>query len=273
MRRLLALLLVACGSPPEPTIPDAPPVGTTPSPSVTAPSSSFVSPHLPFGLPKGHQDIVLDRRYFVVGFDPKIHLARWVAWKLERADLGPIARASSFHPDPAQPWVQDADYVRTGYDRGHLCPSADRTATEEANRATFVLSNVQPQVHELNAGPWEDLEKKGRDLARAGHVVYVVAGGLFDPTSLVIMKHEIPVPSSSFKIIVVLEPGEGASAVTASTRTLAVIMPNDISAKHRQWADFTTTIRSIEERSGYDFEPALPRALQEVLEARVTPRD
>ncbi len=262
MRAMLLLLLVACGSPPEPAVP--PPVIPEPPPVVSLPPG-FVSPHAPFGLPKGRHDVVLDRKYFVLGFDPQIHLARWAAWKLERSDLGPVARSSGFHPDPAQPWVQDADYVRSGFDRGHLCPSADRTATEEANRSTFVLTNVHPQLHELNAGPWEDLEKKGRELVRAGHVVYVVAGGLFD-SSPVIMHHEIPVPASSFKIIVVLEPGEGASAVTAKTQTIAVIMPNDASAKHRQWTDFTTTIRAIEDRSGYDFEPDLPRAVQDALE-------
>lgn len=273
MRRLFALLLVACGSPPEPAVP--PPVIHEPPPLVTpiTPPTGFVSPHLPFGVPKGGRDVILDRKYFVVGFDPRIHLARWVAWKLERADLGSIARTSAFHPDPSQPWVQDSYFVKTGYDRGHLCPSADRTATEEANRSTFVLTNVHPQLHELNAGPWEDLEKKERELARAGHVVYVVAGGLFDASDPLIMSHEIPVPESSFKVIVVLEPGEGASAVTASTQTIAAIMPNDASVKRRPYADFTTTIRSIEEKSGYDFEPELPRALQDVLEARVTARD
>lgn len=256
MRVLSLLLLVACTPRPEPVTPLPPPVIPEPPPRPTAPT------HLAMGIPKGRPVTILDRKYFVLGFDPELHVARWAAWKLEKEDLGSVARSQGFHPDPAQPFVQDADYVRSGYDRGHLCPSADRTSTEEANKATFVLTNVHPQRHELNAGPWEDLEKKSRALAREGHVLYLIAGGIFDAAPPKIGRG-VPVPVRSFKIVVVLEPGQDASAIRPNTPALAVTMPNDESAKQKSWEQYLTTIRSVEDATGFDFDPNVPTDVQE----------
>lgn len=45
------------------------------------------------------------------------------------------------------PWsVGNGDgYYRSGYDHGHICPSADRLMSFEQNYQTFYLTNMQPQ--------------------------------------------------------------------------------------------------------------------------------
>lgn len=57
-------------------------------------------------------------------------------------------------------------YRRSGYDHGHICPSADRLCTREANIQTFYLTNMQPQIHAFNTGVWEEMETKVRNLAK-----------------------------------------------------------------------------------------------------------
>ena len=256
MRALALLFLIACGPPAEPHTP------TPPAPPTAIPVPVPLRAGFALGLPVGHHDVVLDRGSFVLGFDEELHVARWAAWKLEKSDLGKASRSERFHPDPNEPFVQDSDYLHSGFDRGHLCPSADRTATPEANLATFVLSNVQPQLHELNAGPWEELEKKERDLVREGRSLYIVAGGLFDASPKRIGRG-VAVPRASFKVIVAaLDPG----AVRADTPTLAVVMPNEKSVKLEPYTAFVTTIRSVEESSGYDLDSLVPREIQDALE-------
>lgn len=76
----------------------------------------------------------------------------WVAWHLAKSDIGP-ARRSSFRPDPLLPadrQIRPTDYTRSGYDRGHVCPSGDRTRDSEYNGQTFVMSNMLPQAPALN---------------------------------------------------------------------------------------------------------------------------
>jgi endonuclease G len=63
-----------------------------------------------------------------------------------------------------------------GYDRGHLAPSADRTRNEADNSSTFLMTNMMPQVPELNRGVWGDLEEYCRSLVQQGKELYIVAG-------------------------------------------------------------------------------------------------
>ena len=103
--------------------------------------------------------------------------------------------------------VTENDYRGSGYERGHLCPSAGRTGTVEANDATFLMTNMQPQLHALNAGPWSVLETYGRQLARAGKQVAIVAGGIFHAQTTTIGPG-IALPSANFKVLLVLMPGQ-----------------------------------------------------------------
>jgi len=76
----------------------------------------------------------------------KTHTANWVSWQLNRSWIGTAARQDNFRPDEALPdaWykVRPNDYTGSGYDRGHIAPSADRTRNEADNSATFLMSNM-----------------------------------------------------------------------------------------------------------------------------------
>jgi endonuclease G len=234
------------------------------------------SVHLTLGIPRDadpSDDRLLDEHSFVVSYSPVKRVPNWVAWRLDHSYLGHVKRKNDFRPDPALPaelyHVSESDYLHSGYDRGHMCPSADRQDSPEDNSLTFLLTNVEPQLHELNAGPWEKLEAYERDRAREpSAALYIVAGGIFaDPFPTI--GNGVAVPHANFKIIVVLRDGQGALDVRENTEVLAVIMPNERAVAERNWTEFLTSVDEIERATGYDFLNAVPEATQRVLEARV----
>jgi len=167
--------------------------------------------------------------------------------------------------------VTSHDYLHSGYDRGHLCPSADRNATVEMNSLTFLMTNIVPQLHELNAGPWEKLEEHERRLAEVpGAELYIVAGPLFDTDSRTIGRG-IAVPRATYKVIAMLATGQSANEVTPRTPVISVVIPNDAAVGARPWTDFVTSVDDVERQSGYDFLNAIPDDVEAVLEAQTLP--
>ena len=117
-----------------------------------------ISPHLPFGNPSEagsdtNNQLVL-RQQFAASWNAKKRIANWVAWRLVASDIGDTER-SQFYADPEIDTPTPKDYTRSGYDRGHLCPSKDRSDTPENNKAVFTMLNILPQSPACNRGPWE----------------------------------------------------------------------------------------------------------------------
>jgi endonuclease G len=219
-------------------------------------------------------DVILDEHDFVLSFNPRLLNPNWVAWQLDSRYLGGVRRRDDFRADESLPAsatrVTPRDYLHSGYDRGHLCPSADRTATEQMNSLTFLMTNMVPQVHELNAGPWERLEDHARDLAKkAGVELYIVAGPIFDPIPKTIGRG-VAVPSATYKVIVVLSTGQDATHVTRDTPVISVVIPNEARVSGHPWNEFTTTVDDVERQSGYDFLKAVADDVEVALEAKAS---
>ena len=240
-----------------------------------SPANWSANPHLALGLPTDSDpsdEVLLDERVYVASYAPRRNTPNWVAWRLEKGDLGKARRKNDFRADPLLPWnvyhVVPEDYAHSGFDRGHLCPSGDRTRDEDANSRTFVMTNIQPQVHELNAGPWEKLEAYERELAqRPGKVVYIVAGGIFGQAPQMI-GHDVAVPQANYKIIAVLEQGQTPNDVTQDSEVVAVRMPNEAGVGKQSLREFVVSIDDLERETGYDFLSNLPYEVQRAVEAR-----
>jgi DNA/RNA endonuclease G (NUC1) len=106
--------------------------------------------------------------------------ANWVSWRLDASWIGSAPRQDDFRPDSVLPagWYQatSEDYSGSGYDRGHLVASGDRTRSIPDNSATFLMTNIIPQLAANNQGAWEDFESYLRTLAQAGQEIYIIAG-------------------------------------------------------------------------------------------------
>jgi endonuclease G, mitochondrial len=233
------------------------------------------SPHLALGVPTDadpSDDVLLDEHDFVVSFNPKRMDPNWVAWQLDARYFGTVRRRDDFRADESlpvgAPRVTPHDYHHSGYDRGHLCPSADRTATEEMNSLTFLMTNMVPQVHEANAGPWERLEEHERDLAkRTGAEIYIVAGPIFDANPKTIGRG-VAVPRATYKVIVALSAGQNATHITNDTAIVSVVIPNEAGVSGHAWTEFSTSVDEVERQSGYDFLNAIVDDVEIALEAK-----
>ena len=112
--------------------------------------------------------------------------------------------------------VQFTTYTGSGFDRGHLCPSKDRSAAEKDNDAVFLMTNIIPQSPACNQKGWERLESYCRDLAFKGKELYIAAGphgigGTDDngKKKLTIGRAApfVTVPTSVWKVVLVLDKG------------------------------------------------------------------
>lgn len=196
--------------------------------------------------------------------------ANWVAWRITESDLGTADRQNNFRPDPNLPKnftrVTPTDYTGSGFDRGHLCPSADRSGDIEANSQTFLMTNIVPQTPDLNRNVWERFESYSRELVKKGKVDLYVVAGVYGVKGK--LKNKVSVPTNCWKIIVALPPGADVSAINEKTHVIAVDMPNAAGIANTDWRKFRTTIRAIEQKTGYNFLSNLPPNLQNELENR-----
>src|SRR5262249_10997142 len=152
----------------------------------------------------------------------------------------------------SMPQASLADYSGSGYDRGHMCPSGDRTLTTTANSETFYLSNMVPQAANNNRGPWEKLETYSRNLASSGKELFIIAGGVYTPSPGTIGSGA-SAPAEPFKAIAALDsPSAGPADVTNSTRVISVLMPNDDSniSMSDDWKDYRVSVDDIEGLTG-----------------------
>lgn len=114
---------------------------------------------------------------YTVAFDTDRRQPSWVEYDLSPSEVVSARRASfPFSPDPRFPESDvAADYVRSGYDRGHMAPAADFNWSTNALRETYLFSNICPQTPTLNRGRWREIEAELRALAASGTVRIVTA--------------------------------------------------------------------------------------------------
>lgn len=196
--------------------------------------------------------------------------ANWVAWRIAESDFGTADRQNNFRPDVNLPKnftrVTPTDYAGSGFDRGHLCPSADRSNSPEANSQTFLMTNMIPQTGDLNRNVWERFETYSRDLVKKGKVDLYVVAGVYGVKGK--LKNKVSVPTNCWKIIVALPQGADFSAINENTHVIAVDMPNVAGIGNIDWRKFRTTVRAVEQKTGYNFLSNLPQNLQDALENR-----
>lgn len=235
--------------------------------------------HLEFGTPRDDtpdDDYLMRKRQYALSYNPRRNGANWVAWNLNRTHFGAAPRSNAFTADPELPRrfarVITSDYSGSGYSRGHMVRSEERTATPADNAATFLLTNILPQTQDLNAGPWLGLERYLQEQAqRGGREIYVIAGGIYPPRPETLNgRGKVAIPTRTWKIAVLLPYGQGLRDVTSARqlRVIAVDMPNETGIATRPWRDYQTTVDALEKATGYDFLDRLPDAIETVVESR-----
>ncbi|MCX7764744.1 MAG: DNA/RNA non-specific endonuclease [Bacteroidia bacterium] len=205
-------------------------------------------------------------RYYALCYDEEHEQPRWTVHILQREKLksGKVRRTQDFRPDPLVPHqsAQLADYRGSGYDRGHLVPAGDFKWDSTAMSETFYLSNMSPQLHEFNAGIWEEVESTVRQWALQKGTLVVFTGPVLKEVRKRIGESRVSVPSAFYKVVYDLNEKFPAAA--------AFIVPHAPSSKPP--TSFLVRVDSVEKLTEIDFFPALPDEIEERIESRLERR-
>ena len=236
--------------------------GTQPSSDRSKPVIADVPGHPGFPVIAGHYEIV-EHDYYTLSYNEQYEQPNWVMYRLTKEMLAPskLKRQDDFRSDPEVDTgsATKKDYVRSGYDRGHLVPAADMKFSKEALSETFYMSNMSPQAPGFNRGMWKDLESQVRNWARNDDDYYIVIGPVFTGDMGAIGPNGVAVPEYYYKIIVDLqEPHQKA---------IAFLMKN--TRLEGELLDYAVPIDSIETLTGIDFFAALPDEFEDWLEGTV----
>jgi len=266
MRRILLssllfslVFLVSCKK-------DVPDNGSGNPPSITIPDNDHLLPGNPSDAqtnPILSTNYLKDNIYYKLSYNSTTATPNWVAWHLQSEDLGSTSRQDDFRSDNTLPtaWyrVSSTSYSGSGFDRGHNCPSADRTGSVAANSSTFFMTNMIPQAPTLNQGPWAGLEDFTRSsLVGTTNEAWVFMGNYGNSGGVgsngaftTIDNGRVKVPAKVWKVIVVIPKGNGdLSRLTRTATVLCVSMPNDnrlytVSNKNA-WRDYLISVSALE---------------------------
>ena len=158
---------------------------------------------------------------------------------------------------PSQYRFTSDPYKGSGYDHGHICPSADRLRATEANYQTFFITNMQPQTPAFNGthrtiksdwSPWYRLEDRTRTWAGKSDTLYVCKGGVIgsNPSYIGSGSNRIPVPEYFF-VALLSKKGNDYHAV-------GFWMKHESSYdRQHPLSEYTMSIQELEGKTGLDF--------------------
>lgn len=211
--------------------------------------------------PQFLQSQILRRKAYTVSYNKETRCPNWVAWHLtaEHAD-GLLKRHNSFREDEdvRRPRATLEDYKGSGWSRGHMCPAGDNKWDELAMEESFLLTNVCPQNQSLNSGVWNRIEMDCRQWARKYGEVFIVCGPvLLKREHETIGKNRVVVPEAFFKVVLCMKD---------KPKAIGFVIRNNEGKKKRDM--FVNSVDEVERITGYDFFPALPDEVENVIEAK-----
>jgi len=190
----------------------------------------------------GQDVVILKHQNYTSHFSKSKKYPVMVQWETTTAMVGcptPLKRKDNFKPDPQLPNETNigADYVKSGYDRGHVMPAADNLCqTPIVQDECFYFSNMIPQTHRLNAGDWKSLETATRNWALISAKVRVWSGAVGEQKKI----GSISVPTQCWKVIEI-----------AGKKT-AYLFNNDLSNPDG-FANNEVPVSQIEKLTGFKF--------------------
>jgi len=204
---------------------------------------------------------VINRTAYTFAYNEEHEQANWVAYVLTQAHLGDgVERSNRFMEDPlvSTQTASNADYAKSGYDRGHLAPAADMSWSLQVMQESFYYSNMSPQLPGFNRGIWKKLEEKVRDWALLYDSLYVVTGPVLEAGLPTIGPNKVSVPKYYFKALIAPKQQKG----------IAFLMPN--AKSDADLLAFSLSIDALEAKLGRDFFYQMKDQLEQQIESKAS---
>ena len=208
-------------------------------------------------IPKGPAvNEIITHSAMIIGYNEVHEQPNWVMHIIPKDVITGIeTRSNDFRPDSlVTSGTSDVeDYWDSGYDRGHMAPSADFRWSKKALSESYYYSNISPQTPELNREAWSNLEMQIREWVVQYGDLLVITGPVLKDSLPKIQQgsYRVSIPEADFKIVVDLNREQ--------PRALAFLYPNTKDVKDKI-QDYVVTIDSIEKITGITFFPNLPQA-------------
>ncbi|MCK5877863.1 MAG: DNA/RNA non-specific endonuclease [Candidatus Marithrix sp.] len=189
-------------------------------------------------------DLVLDRDGYSLGYSFKRKCAAWVSYTVSKGSIGvDVARDDGFYDDPDVPEsyrVQPNDFKNTGYDKGHLAPSASIDFSRKSNEQTFAMSNIALQNPKLNRQAWGSLENTIRNWTCDKGKLMIIAGPIYARSPDTIK--DIPIPRAFYKVVYSFK----------HKRCIGFILPNENVRANKLW-DYVMSVDNVEKETRQNF--------------------
>ncbi len=210
---------------------------------------------------KVNENQIITYTQFTLSYNDKHEQPDWVAYELNEDEVSKKRdRCDCFEKDENVKLGSATlkDYSSTGFDRGHLCPAADNNMSEKANRESFLMSNMSPQLPSFNRGIWADLESWVREKAKHYSKIYVATGPVFMNNLGKIGSNNVTIPGYFYKVILRFD-GEKAQSI-------GFLLPH-VGATG-EIKDYVVPVNTIESLTGLDFFIDLPNSKENRIESQ-----
>lgn len=207
----------------------------------------------------GHQTLIYTQ--FTLSYNEEYEQSDWVAYELTDNEAAMSrGRCNCFAKDDNVTTGSSAesDYRSTGFDKGHLSPAADNNMSEQANRESFLMSNMSPQLPSFNRGIWAELESWVREQAEFHSTIYVVTGPVFINNLGTIGTNEVTIPGYFYKVLLRFD---GTTA-----KTIGFLLPQVGATGNIK--DYVVPVNTIETLTGLDFFPELSSSVENKVESQ-----
>lgn len=181
--------------------------------------------------------VVLENEHYSTGWDTEVKSTVWTRHTLKISDNKFPRRGLKYIEDKRVGAYKPKDFMKSGFERGHLVPAGDLNFSEQALQSTFMMTNIAPQKPEFNRGSWFNLEQQTRGWNEK--TLKITTGALFDAE----VKHvntKVPIPTAFYKVIDCPEKG-----------VIGFILPNK--ANHLPLENYVRPISTIEKIADTNF--------------------
>lgn len=220
----------------------------------------------PYGVPESKNKLEESCRHaYAHGIDTTAKIPAWTSYTLTPDHaIGCLPRSDVFAPDQSfnpKDRAELRDYLNSGFDKGHMGPDGDMSFDLQAEYESFLLTNMVPQTHVLNAGVWKTLETSIRAWAvQLNHDFTIYAGPIYDKNDKTIGPDKVVVPHGFYKIV-----------IDDQTKQYAAFVFPHYGKLEKDILVYVDNVENIEKQTGISFK--LPKDGKELNKSEVWPAD
>lgn len=219
-------------------------------------------------------------RNFSTCYSSEHHCPVWVAAPRHSMYLGSTKRTNDYKADPDIPSdIQNGRW--SGYTRGHMLGSSDRTCSPATNRQVFYYSNIAPQLggnFNTGGGSWNNLEDH-IDRFLCADTLYSVVGCYFkdytdsygETDRAKKIAGNTSYPTMFYYVLLRTRKGNTGKAVTScqasELQCVAFVMRHSMEKGHRPQAKDMMSVSDLEKITGFKYFVNVPNAPKDTFTA------